>query len=156
MKKNHHFFINKKIRVSINLNYKSIKFIDPETLRKFNELEILCLEVDVHDMQFLSDNGIEFLNSLNNDIWLDDLDANEEYPHLNLIKNIKSIKIDKYSFWRDFSNKNSISELTEKYTSKDLNVIFEGVEKNEQFYNLEKKDFYLVRDIFSKKFVKTP
>lgn len=139
IEKNHHFFINKKIRVSINLNYKSIKFIDPETLRKFNELEILCFEVDVHDIQFLSDNGIEFLNSLNNDIWLDDLDANEEYPHLNLIKNIKSIKIDKYSFWRNFSNKNSISELTEKYTSKDLNVIFEGVEKNEQFHNLEKK-----------------
>lgn len=139
IEKNHHFFLNKKIRVSINLNYKSIGFIDPETLRKFNELEMLCLEVDVHDMLFLSDNGIEFLNSLNNEIWLDDLDANEEYPHLNLIKNIKSIKIDKYSFWRDFSNKNSVSELTKKYTSKDLNVIFEGVEKSEQFHTLEKK-----------------
>ncbi|NIG21287.1 EAL domain-containing protein [Pantoea sp. Al-1710] len=139
IEKNHHFFLNKKIRVSLNLNYKCIEFINPEALRKLNELEMLCLEVDVHDIQFLSENGVEFLNSLNNEIWLDDLDANEEYPHLNLIKNIKSIKIDKYIFWKDFSNINSIEELTEKYTSKNLRVIFEGVETNKQFSTIEKK-----------------
>ncbi|MDI6636469.1 EAL domain-containing protein [Pantoea dispersa] len=152
IERNHHFFSNKKIRVSINLNYKSIEFIDLEILRRFDELEMLCLEVDVDDMQFLSENGIEFLNSLNNEIWLDDLDAYEEYIHLNQIKNVKSIKIDKYSFWRDFSNKSSIEELTEKYTSKNLNVILEGVETNEQFRTLENKRLlyaqgYLFREI---------